>query len=103
MMMVVFSAIYSVFDMSLRVFSFGNNKVEAVESARVGMEKMEREIRRRIFTNAASPTRITCSSIRLTQRAANRASDQNPAHLRQRPGANGDSDGVSHAAPPANT
>ena len=44
-MMVVFFALYSIFDMSLRVFSFGNNKVEAVESARVGMEKMEREIR----------------------------------------------------------
>ncbi len=44
-MIVVLSALYSVFDMSLRVFSFGNDKVEAVESARVGMEKMEREIR----------------------------------------------------------
>ena len=33
-MIVVFFALYSIFDMSLRVFSFGNNKVEAVESAR---------------------------------------------------------------------
>jgi hypothetical protein len=33
------------FHMSIRVFSYGNNKVEAVESARVGLEKMEREIR----------------------------------------------------------
>jgi hypothetical protein len=31
--------------MSLRVFSFGNNEVEAAESARLGLEKMEREIR----------------------------------------------------------
>jgi prepilin-type N-terminal cleavage/methylation domain-containing protein len=44
-MIVVLFALYSIFDMSLRVFSFGNNKVEAVESARVGLEKMEREIR----------------------------------------------------------
>src|SRR3712207_6091478 len=44
-MMVVLFALYSVFDMSMRVFSFGNNKVEAVENARLGLEKMEREIR----------------------------------------------------------
>ena len=44
MVMVLF-ALYSVFDMSLRVFSFGNDKVEAVENARLGLEKMEREIR----------------------------------------------------------
>ncbi|MGI8519595.1 MAG: PulJ/GspJ family protein [Actinomycetota bacterium] len=44
-MTVVFLALFSVFDMSVRVFSFGNNKVEATESARLGVEKMEREIR----------------------------------------------------------
>ena len=44
MIMVLF-ALYSIFDMGLRVFSFGNDKVEAVENARLGMEKMEREIR----------------------------------------------------------
>ena len=44
-MMVVFFALYSVFDMSVRIFMFGSNKVEAVESARLGLEKMEREIR----------------------------------------------------------
>ncbi len=38
-------ALYSIFDMSLRVFSFGNDKTEAVENARLGLEKMEREIR----------------------------------------------------------
>jgi hypothetical protein len=31
--------------MGLRTFSFGNNKVEAVENARLGLEKMEREVR----------------------------------------------------------
>ena len=45
LMVVVLSSLYSVSDMSLRVFSTGNNKVEAVESARVGVEKMAREIR----------------------------------------------------------
>lgn len=45
MMLVVMSAIYSIFDMGLRVFSYGNNKVEATENARVGLEKMAREIR----------------------------------------------------------
>ena len=44
-MMVVFFALYSIFDMSVRIFMFGNNKVEAVESARLGLERMEREIR----------------------------------------------------------
>lgn len=45
LMITVMFALYSIFDMSLRVFSFGNDKVEAVESARIGMSKMEREIR----------------------------------------------------------
>ena len=45
MMILVMFALYSVFDMSLRVFGFGNDKTEAVENARLGLEKMEREIR----------------------------------------------------------
>lgn len=45
MMITVLFALYSIFDMSLRVFSFGNNKIEAVENARLGLERMEREIR----------------------------------------------------------
>ncbi len=44
-MIVVLFALYSIFDMGLRTFAFGNDKVEAVENARVGLEKMEREIR----------------------------------------------------------
>ena len=44
-MVVVLLALYSVFDMSVRVFSFGNDKVEAAENARLGLEKMGREIR----------------------------------------------------------
>ena len=44
-MIVVLFALYNVFDASVRVFSFGNDKVEAVDNARLGLEKMEREIR----------------------------------------------------------
>jgi len=44
-MLVVLSALYSIFDMGIRVFSFGNDKIEATEQARLGTEKMTREIR----------------------------------------------------------
>jgi len=44
-MLIVLFALYSIFDMALRVFSFGNDKIEAVENAREGLENMEREIR----------------------------------------------------------
>ena len=44
-MIVVLFALYNVFDASLRVFGFGNAKVEAVENARLGLERMQRDIR----------------------------------------------------------
>jgi len=44
-MIIVLLGLYSMFDMGIRVFSFGNDKVDATEKARLGMEKMEREIR----------------------------------------------------------
>lgn len=44
-MLVVLFALYSIFNMSIRVFSFGNDKIEAVENARLGLERMERELR----------------------------------------------------------
>ena len=62
MMVVVLSALSSVFDMSLRVFSFGNNKVEAVETSRVAMEKMEREIRQAYRLQYGLPTCICSTS-----------------------------------------
>src|SRR3712207_2757603 len=66
-MIVVLFALYSIFDMSPRVFAYGNNKAEAMESARLGVEKMEREIRgaykynsgasqNHLFFDTASPT-----------------------------------------------
>lgn len=45
LMLLAMFALYSIFDMSLRVFSFGNDKVEATENARLGLGRMEREIR----------------------------------------------------------
>lgn len=44
-MMIVFFSLYSIFDTGVRIFSYGSNKVEAAESARLGLERMEREIR----------------------------------------------------------
>lgn len=44
-MIVVLFALYSIFDASIRVFGFGNSKVEAVENARLGLERMKRDIR----------------------------------------------------------
>src|SRR5215204_3745167 len=44
-MIIVLFALYSIFDMSIKTYSFGNSKAEAMENARLGMEKMEREIR----------------------------------------------------------
>ena len=44
-MTTVLFALYNIFDMSIRVFSYGNDKLEAVENARLGLEKMAREIR----------------------------------------------------------
>jgi len=58
-MTIVLSSLYSIFDMTLKVFSYGNNKVEATESARIGMEKMEREIRQAYrYNNASSQTHL---------------------------------------------
>jgi Tfp pilus assembly protein PilW len=52
---VMLFALYSMFDMSIRVFGVGNNKVEAMESARLGLEKMEREIRAAYPVNSNDP------------------------------------------------
>jgi type II secretory pathway component PulJ len=55
MMIVVLLSLSSIFDMSVRAFSTGNNKVQAVENARVGLQKMEREIRAAYPVNANDP------------------------------------------------
>ncbi|MGI8538746.1 MAG: PulJ/GspJ family protein [Rubrobacteraceae bacterium] len=38
-MVTVMFALYAIFDAGVRIFRFGNDKAEAVESARVGMER----------------------------------------------------------------
>lgn len=56
MMILVMFALYSIFDMSIRVFKFGNDKIEAVENARIGLSKMEREVRAAYPNNKAAAT-----------------------------------------------
>ena len=52
-------ALASLFDASLKVYSFGNNKLEAVESARVAMDKMEREMRQAYYYDLTSSPQKT--------------------------------------------
>ena len=72
MLLTAMYALYSIFDMSIRVFSFGNNKIEAVETARVGLDKMARELRAaypvdrvngktNLFWNAGAPVTVLTS------------------------------------------
>src|SRR5688500_17384842 len=49
--MVTLSALYSIFDMSIKVFMLGNNKAEAMGNARQGLETMERETRQAYALN----------------------------------------------------
>jgi len=58
-MMVVLLALAGLFDTSLKVFSYGNNKVEAIESARVAMDKMEREMRQAYYYDLTSNPKKT--------------------------------------------
>ena len=43
--MTVLFAIYSIFDTTVRLFEYGGDELEAVENARLGLERMPREIR----------------------------------------------------------
>jgi type II secretory pathway pseudopilin PulG len=45
MMITVLFALYSIFDTSVRILRSGNDELKAVENARLGLERMEREIR----------------------------------------------------------
>jgi prepilin-type N-terminal cleavage/methylation domain-containing protein len=55
-MLVVMFALYSIFDMSLRIYAIGNDKVEATQNARLGLERMEREIRAAYQVNGRDST-----------------------------------------------
>ncbi|HET7272417.1 MAG TPA: hypothetical protein VFI90_15200 [Rubrobacter sp.] len=45
MMFAVLFALYSIFDVSVRAFGYGGDRLDAIEKARLAMSKMEREIR----------------------------------------------------------
>jgi prepilin-type N-terminal cleavage/methylation domain-containing protein len=45
MMLLVMSALYGIFDMGIKVYTLGNDKVNAVENARIALDRMSREIR----------------------------------------------------------
>ena len=80
-MVTIIFALYGIFDTGMRIFSFGNNEVEATENARLGLEKMEREIRQApkvsasatpaqnhlFFTTAAPATALTVPPTTATQ------------------------------------
>jgi type II secretory pathway component PulJ len=63
----VLFALASLFDMSITAFRVGNNKVEAVESARLGVEKMEREIRQAYAFDRANNDTTLFATWTLTQ------------------------------------
>jgi Flp pilus assembly pilin Flp len=58
LMVAILMSLYSIFDMSVRIASVGSNKVEATESARLGLEKMEREIRAAYPVDAGNPAKM---------------------------------------------
>ena len=45
MMFAVLFSLYAIFDVSVRAFGYGGDRVEAVGNARLAMDRMEREIR----------------------------------------------------------
>lgn len=66
-MIAVLFSLLSIFDTSIRVFSVGNNKVEAIENARLGLDRIARELRAaypydkvngrpHLFWSSAAPT-----------------------------------------------
>ena len=63
-MAVVLFSLYTVFDATVRVFEVAGDELEATESARLGMARMEREIRAAyphdggVLLDAWEPTRI---------------------------------------------
>jgi prepilin-type N-terminal cleavage/methylation domain-containing protein len=60
-------ALYSVFDMSVKVFMLGNNKAEAMGNARQGLETMEREIRQAYALNRGAGNTQLLTAIEPTE------------------------------------
>jgi type II secretory pathway component PulJ len=70
MMFGVLFAMYAIFDVSVRAFGYGGDRLDALESARLALGRMEREIRaaypydltsnppkRYLFLNPSDPTK----------------------------------------------
>ena len=70
MLFAVLFALYAIFDVSVRTFGYGRDRLESIENARLALGKMEREIRsaypydltssppkRYLFLNPANPTK----------------------------------------------
>jgi type II secretory pathway component PulJ len=70
MFFAVLFALYAIFDVSVRTFGYGRDRLESVENARLALGKMEREIRaaypydltssppkRHLFSNPSDPTK----------------------------------------------
>ncbi len=64
MMVAVLFSLYAIFDTTVRVFDLANDELEAAENARLGMGRMEREIRAAyphdggVLLDVWEPTRI---------------------------------------------
>jgi len=70
MLFAVLFALYAIFDVSVRTFGYGRDRLESIENARLALGKMEREIRaaypydltssppkRHLFSNPSDPTK----------------------------------------------
>ena len=90
-------ALYSLFDMSLKVFMVGNNKAEAMENARLGLEKMEREIRQAYaFDRAAGDTHLL-NAMDPTQIEFGNELDETSPPIIECPNSNGDCEIISYS------
>jgi hypothetical protein len=99
-MMIVFFALYSVFDASVRIFRYGSNKVEAVESARLGLERMEREIRAAYPVGTDGHLFFSTNSILPTSNPPKAMPTVDRITFGNELGAEGDGDGIIDCPPP---
>jgi prepilin-type N-terminal cleavage/methylation domain-containing protein len=94
---VTLSALYSIFDMSVKIFMQGNNKAEAMENARLGLEKMEREIRQAYaFNRGAGDTRLLYA-MSATQIEFGNERDETSPPIIECPNSNGDCEIISYS------
>ena len=92
-------ALYSVFDMTAKIFMLGNNKAEAMENARQGLEKMEREIRQAYAFNrgADPPDTHLLNAMNATQ--IEFGNDLDGSRIIECPNSNGDCEIINYSLP----